>query len=82
MTEDAAREARRQAAAKNLAHLGLSVRRLRRARNLTQESLAAFVGVDRRVIAYIEAGERDFGVSLLWPLAAGLSVPVSDLLGD
>lgn len=82
MADDAAREERRRAASDHLVALGRCVRRLRRERDLTQEALAATMGVDRRIVAYVEAGQRDFGVSLLWPLAAGLSVRVSDLLPE
>jgi transcriptional regulator with XRE-family HTH domain len=82
MGAHAAGDERRQAAAERLESIGKRVRQLRRAQNLTQEALAARVGVDRRVLGYVESGQRDFGVSLLWPLAAGLEVSVRDLLPD
>jgi transcriptional regulator with XRE-family HTH domain len=72
-------EERRDDAARNLDSFGLQVRLLRTARGLSQERLAHEAGVHRAVVGFIERGERDIGISQLWPLAAALGVEVADL---
>lgn len=66
----------------HLASLGATIRRLREARGLTQEQLAHVAGLHRAVVGFIERGERDFGVSTLWPLAAALGVSASALVDE
>lgn len=70
---------RRSTAKHHLAVLGRRVRELRERVGLTQEELAHRAGVHRAVVGFIERGERDIGVTLLWPLAEGLGVAVADL---
>lgn len=75
-------EQQRARADAHLATLGATVRRLREARGLTQEQLAHEAGLHRAVVGFIERGERDFGVSMLWPLAAALKVTAAALLDE
>ncbi len=81
MPDDQIRAQRREASAQKLVLMGHRIRRLRRDRELTQEQLAAAANIDRRVVGYIEHGQRDFGVALLWPIASALGVNAADLLG-
>lgn len=60
--------------------LGAHVRTLREERDLTQEQLVHNAAVHRSVIGFIERGEREIGVTTLWPLAAALGVAVGDLV--
>lgn len=60
---------------------GLHLRQLRVGRSLTQEQLAHNAGLHRTVVGFIERGERDIGISTLWPLAAALNVTVAELFG-
>ena len=66
----------------HLAAFGARVRDLRRARNLTQEQLAHAAGLHRTIVGFIERGEREVGVSKVWPLAAALGVPASEMFED
>jgi transcriptional regulator with XRE-family HTH domain len=61
------------------AEFGARVRVLREERGLTQERLAHDAGFHRTVIGFIERGERDIGISKLWPLAGALGIEVRDL---
>ncbi len=70
---------RRASARHHLSVLGWRVRELRERAGLTQEDLAHRAGLHRAVVGFIERGERDIGVTILWPLAEGLGVSVADL---
>lgn len=74
-------QARRDAAAEHLRSLGERLRLLRVARGLSQERLAHDAGL-HRAVGFIERGERDIGVSHLWPLAAALGVSVAELFEE
>lgn len=63
----------------NLAEFGLRLRQLRVGRRLSQEELAHAAGLHRTVIGFMERGERDVGVSKLWPVAEALGVTLSEL---
>lgn len=73
---------RRQSADTNLRAFGAKLRELRTARGLSQEQLAHAAGLHRAVVGFIERGERDIGISQLWPLAEALDVTVPDLLAE
>jgi transcriptional regulator with XRE-family HTH domain len=60
--------------------LGLTLRRVRRAADVTQETLAERVGIQRCTLANYEAGSRVPRVDVLVSLATELEVPPSDLL--
>jgi transcriptional regulator with XRE-family HTH domain len=67
------------AARRRLLAFGKRVRELRTATGLTQEGLAHEAGLHRAVVGFIERGERDIGISHLWPLARALGVDVPAL---
>ncbi len=60
--------------------LGNWIKVLRTGREWTQEALAHEAGLNPRMIGIIERGERDWGVSHLWPLAAAFQVEFGYLL--
>lgn len=63
--------------------IGQNVSQWRRARRMTQETLAGLVGVDRTYINHIEKGRRAVDKrELLYGLAEALSVQVTDLTGQ
>lgn len=62
----------------DLASFGARMRTLRVERGLTQEQLAHEAGLHRAVVGFIERGERDIGISKLWPLASALGIDVRD----
>ena len=62
--------------------VGENLVRLRRARGLSLERLAALSGVSRAMLGQIEAGESTPTIALLWKVARGLDVRFADLLGD
>jgi len=62
-----------------LREFGARVRVLRLDRGLSQEQLAHEAGLHRAVVGFIERGDREVGISKLWPLAAALGVEVQEL---
>ena len=58
----------------DLLALGRELRRLREARDLTQEELAERAGLHPNYIGRIERGESNVGVKALFRLARGLKV--------
>ena len=62
-----------------LSELGKKVRKLRAAKNLTQEELAARSKLDRSYISGIERGLRNPTVATLCDIAQVLDVPVAAL---
>ena len=55
---------------------------LRLERGMTQEALSERSGLGPNVLSQIENGRRDVRISALWLLADGLSVRLTDLVGD
>lgn len=53
---------------------------LRQERNLTQEELALQCGIDRTHIGRLERLERAPGLEILDKIAAGLHIPIKELL--
>lgn len=62
--------------------VGERIKELREARRLTQDALAARVGVSRKTISNWETGETAVSTSHLGAIATGLGVRQSELLGD
>jgi transcriptional regulator with XRE-family HTH domain len=60
--------------------IGHRIRELRIDQDLTQEDLADRADVHRAVVGFIERGEREPGVSLVWRLAEGLGVSMAELM--
>lgn len=60
--------------------LAENIRRLRNARNLSQEKLADICGLHRTYVGSVERGERNITLSSLEILAKALDVSVIDLL--
>ena len=60
--------------------LGANVRRLRKARRMTQEQLALEVGMERSYVSDLERGTRNPSVRALGRLAEALGVEPSRLL--
>lgn len=61
-------------------HVARRVRELRQARSLTQEGLAAALGVKRESISRYESGDRAITIALLLDIAAALDQPVAAFL--
>jgi len=74
--------ARQGARREHLSAFGDRVRCLREQAGLTQEALAHKAGLHRAEIGFLERGERDFGLSILWPLADALGVTVRDMFDE
>lgn len=62
--------------------LGDAVREPRKARNLTQETLADHTGLTTNYVGDVERGERNLSVRALWAFADGLGIPTSELLRE
>ena len=62
--------------------LGVTLKKLRNQRGLTQEDLGKRVGVSYAYISMLESGaKKNPSLALLKRLAKALGVPVTDLLG-
>lgn len=66
----------------DLVPLGEAVRRLRKARGLTQEDLSGLTELHRNHIGGIERGERNITIKTILALAQALEVRPADLLED
>ncbi|MGW2692300.1 helix-turn-helix domain-containing protein [Streptomyces sp. NPDC001296] len=60
--------------------IGVNIRRARQAAQLTQETVALRVGIDRPSIVLIEQGERNATIDTLIRIADALAVPLADLV--
>ncbi|REL28204.1 XRE family transcriptional regulator [Thalassotalea euphylliae] len=58
---------------------GISVRKHRNAKNLTQEELANLAELDRTYIGSVERGERNVGLVNIHKIANALKVEVKEL---
>jgi transcriptional regulator with XRE-family HTH domain len=63
-----------------LSNLGVTIRRLRRQRGLSQEALADLAQIDRSYMSSIERGRRNLSVLNVARIASALRVPLCDLL--
>lgn len=62
--------------------VGPQLRRLRQERGLTLEALAEAVALDKGYLSRLERGQKAPSVAALLRLAAALSAPVAQLLGE
>lgn len=62
--------------------IGLLLQGMRKRRGLTQEQLAAALGVPRPTYANVEAGRQRVAVDLLWKAAVVLRVPLQKLVPE
>jgi transcriptional regulator with XRE-family HTH domain len=62
--------------------LGIRLREIRQASDLTLEALIERSGVSARTIAYIAGGNGNPRLDIIEALAQALRVPVADLLAD
>lgn len=60
---------------------GLVLRRLRKERGLSQETLAFEAGIERNYISLLELGRNSATVKVIFKLAPVLGVSVSELMG-
>jgi len=60
--------------------LGTNIRRLRKARGLSQEKLAADSGIDMRYLGGIERGEENPSIGVVAGIAKALGVQLITLL--
>jgi transcriptional regulator with XRE-family HTH domain len=63
-----------------LVALGEALRRIRRAKTISQERLALNAGVDRSYVGRVERGDNNVAVLTLVQLAAALDVTVATLM--
>lgn len=68
--------------AEALAHMGAMVRKLRRERGLTVESLAATAGISAGLLSQLERGIGNPSFGTLFKLAYTLEVPLGTFLSD
>lgn len=61
--------------------MGKQIALYRKKRKLTQKELAAMVGMDANHLYCIEAGKKHPQIGILARLAAGLGVPIEELVG-
>lgn len=61
---------------------GANVRRYRVAAGLSQEAVAARMGVDRAYVSAIERGAQNVTLLSLWEIAQALSVRPKDLFDE
>lgn len=59
---------------------GKRIRELRQAKGMSQEELAEAAGVSQPMIAHIEAGRKQPGITALKLTADSFGVPMDDLL--
>lgn len=62
--------------------LALNLRRIRVAKNISQDELALLAGVERAYVGHIERGKKNPTVQTLAKLAEALNCGVKDLFSD
>ena len=62
-----------------LVAFGNRVRKLRKAKHISQERLAELSGIDRSYMGEIERGEKNIGLLKITQVAAALDVTISEL---
>ena len=59
---------------------GKVIRKLRREKGITQETLSGLSGIVRSHLAMIETGAKTANVETLWKIAEALGMPLSRLI--
>jgi transcriptional regulator with XRE-family HTH domain len=59
---------------------GQNVRRIRKARGLSQEELAQMSGLHRTYVGSVERGERNISLNNIVLIAQALNVPIAELV--
>jgi transcriptional regulator with XRE-family HTH domain len=65
----------------DLIALGREIRTRRKARNLSQETLAELAGLHRNYVGLLERGERNPSATTLFQLARALEIRLAELVG-
>ena len=65
-----------------LKQLGNTIRRLRSAKDFSQEGFASACGLDRTYVGGVERGERNLSFKILLRIAEALDVEPSELLSE
>ena len=65
---------------KTSSYLALNIRRLRSARQLSQQKLATLAGIPRPTLAHLESGSANPTLSVLMRLASALQVMIEELI--
>lgn len=63
-----------------LVNFGNRVRRIRKARGLSQEALAALANIDRSYMGHIERGEKNVTLTKIYQISDALNVEPTELL--
>ena len=63
-------------------NIGFNLKKIRKDRGLTLESLSSQSGVSKSMISEIERGIRNPSISILWNLANTLKTPLNFFLKD
>ncbi|MEB3072884.1 helix-turn-helix domain-containing protein [Parvimonas sp. C2] len=59
--------------------LGYAIKRLRKAKSISQEKFAMSIEMDRTYFSSVEAGKRNISLKNIEKIAKGLNVTVSEL---
>ena len=62
-----------------LESLGSNIRSIRKAKDISQEDLANLANIERGYMGYIERGQQNVSVEILWRIADALKVSISEL---
>jgi transcriptional regulator with XRE-family HTH domain len=60
--------------------MGLNIRKLRKAKGLTQEKLAEMAGISYKYLGEIERGETNPSIDTIFRIAQGLNIPVEQII--
>lgn len=77
-----AEQPRRERKVAVTAQIAQRLRAARLQRQMTQQALAASVGISREAISRYESGERDMHIATLIDLARALGCPLAELIPE
>lgn len=61
---------------------GRTIRRLRKARGMSQETLSGLASIGRSHLAMIESGSKNANMDTLWRIAEALDMRLSQLIAE